>query len=480
MDHPEDSYTPSRRRLLALAATGTVGLAGCTGDGSDGDDGWSDDGDGGDGGGGDGSDGGGGTTDGPGGSGGGYDLATDHDIESWDDYDPEWSAPTDSPLSTELETEVLVENLEIPWDISFGTEGRMFFTERVGRVRSFDGEEVATVAEPGDAIDAESVDPGTEKQKWWVKGGEGGTLGIETHPEYPDPPVVYVYYTYRTGDGVANKVVRFDATAENPGETAETLVEGIPGDNYHNGGRLEFGPRNYLWIATGDGGQPEGAADPSSLGGKILRITPTGDPAPDNPDLGSDADPRVFTYGHRNPQGIVWLPDGTPLINEHGPNGRDEINRLEAGAFYGWPDVRNREEYLDSDVHRPLANSGPSPSWAPSGALFYTGDAVPALRYRMLTGCLISQQVLATTVTRPDGQLPPAGDAIARFDHEWTDDAYTATVHSLFKDEFGRIRHVDQAPDGSLYIITCNRDGRSPDEQFPTETDDRLIRVRPA
>jgi len=477
MERPEDTetYTPSRRRLLALAAAGTAGLAGCTGNG-DGDDGWS--GDGGDGS--DDGDGGDGTDGSDGGDGGdGYDLTTDHDIESWEDYDPEWSAPTDSPLSTELQTEVLVENLEIPWDISFGTDGRMFFTERVGRVRSFDGEEVGTVAEPGDAIDAGSVDPGAGEQQWWVDGGEGGTLGIETHPEYPDPPIVYVYYTYETGDGVANKVVSFEPTAEDPGETVDVLVEGIPGDSYHNGGRLEFGPENYLWIATGDGGVPEGAQDPSSLGGKILRITPTGEPAPDNPDLGSDADPRVYTYGHRNPQGIVFLPDGTPLINEHGPSGRDEINRLEPGANYGWPDTRNREAYLDSDVHRPLANSGP-PSWAPSGSAFYTGDAVPSLQNRILTGCLMGQQLLGTTVTRPDGSLPPAGDAVARFDHEWTDDAYTATVHAMFEDEFGRIRHVEQGPDGALYVITCNRDGRSGDEQFPTENDDRLIRISPA
>jgi glucose/arabinose dehydrogenase len=289
---------------------------------------------------------------------------------------------------------------------------------------------------------------------------------------YPDPPVVYVYYTVNPGDGKRNRVAAFDASAENPVETITPLVTGIPADAIHNGGRIEFGPENYLWVTCGDAGQRDLAQDPSTLNGTVLRLTPSGDPAPGNPDRG---DPRVFTYGHRNPQGIVWLPDGTVVATEHGPGGRDEINRLEPGANYGWPEVRQREEYPAEGVHSPLANSGEPPSWAPTGALFYTGEAVPGLRNRLLVGGLFSQQLLVATLTPPDGTLPPVSGG-ERHDGEWTDDAYTATVNTALKNELGRVRHVEQGPDGGLYAITSNRDGRAKDP-FPREGDDVLVRL---
>jgi glucose/arabinose dehydrogenase len=506
-DTPENDGGGSvtRRRILTAAAAGSAALAGCStetadptdtdgGTGADGSDG-PDDGDGGDsndGAGGDGDDGG----DGDSGDGDGgddadgsddgttlgpaeYDVSTEHDIESWAAYDPEWEAPTTSPLSAEFTTEVLVENLEVPWDLSFANDGTLFLTERVGRVLTFDGEDVRTIAEPESAIDAGSVEPGAEEAPWWVKGGEGGTLGVAAHPEYPDPPLIYVYFTADPDDteGVVNRVAAFDVHSDDPGEPYEVLIDGIPANQYHNGGRITFGPENYLWITCGDGGDESTPQDTGSLGGKILRITPGGDPAPDNPDLGADADPRVYTYGHRNPQGIVWLPDGTPLVSEHGPSGRDEINRLEPGANYGWAEVRAREEYPGSDYHRPLVNTG-NYTWAPTGSLFYTGDAVPALRNRMLTGGLNSQQVIATTITPAGEDLPPADDAKEQYQGEWTDPDYTATSHTMLTDKLGRIRHVEQGPDGALYLVTSNRDGRA-EQPFPTERDDRLVRITP-
>lgn len=408
----------------------------------------------------------------------GYDVSTEHDPADWDGFDPDWTAPDTSPLEGDLTTERLVENLEIPWDLSFGTDGTLFITERVGRVLQFEDGDVRTVAKPADAIDAGSVEPGAEEGSWWVDGGEGGTLGVAAHPEYPDPPLVYVYYTYESDGEPRNKVEYFDVSAASPNRNRGTLVDDIPGNKFHNGGRLRFGPENYLWITTGDGGEGGRAQDGSSLGGKVLRVTPEGAPAPGNPDLGDDADPRIFSYGHRNPQGLVWLPDGTPVISEHGPTGRDEINRLVVGGNYGWPDTRNRAAYLDdTDVHRPLANTGKSDAWAPTGSVFYTGDAVSSLAGRMLVGGLRSQQLVVATITPSGADLPPA-EAGTRYDHDWTDDQYATTTHTTFENELGRIRHVAQGPDGGLYATTSNRDGRAGDG-FPTEQDDGLVRIVP-
>ncbi|WP_336336478.1 PQQ-dependent sugar dehydrogenase [Haloarcula brevis] len=457
MPTPSRGDRSRRRYLAALAGLGATGLAGCRGGSGDGDTH---------------------TTTGtptatpsPVRALDRYDVSLDH--ERARPVDTAWQAPTTSPAETPLATEPLVEDLEIPWDLSFAADGTLFLTERVGRVLSFADGTVRTVAEPAAAIDAESSDDG-----WWVTGGEGGTLGVAAHPAYPDPPVVYVYYTTTADDERFNRVVAMDVSAEDPAATESVVVDGIPGSKIHNGGRLTFGPENFLWITTGDAGVGDLAADVDSLGGKVLRVTPAGDPAPGNPDLGGD--PRVFTYGHRNPQGLAWLPDGAVVASEHGPTGRDELNRLEAGGDYGWPDIRERGEYLAAGpaVHRPLVNTGRSGGWAPSGSLFYTGDAVPSLRNRLLTGGLNGQRLLVTTVT-PAGQPLPPGDDAEVYDADWTDDAYTATTHSLLADELGRIRHVEQGPDGGLYLVTSNRDGRA-GAGFPRERDDVLVRVTPA
>jgi glucose/arabinose dehydrogenase len=404
-----------------------------------------------------------------------YDPDVSHSLSDWDGLDRDWTAPSTSPAVDNLGADVLIENLEIPWDLSFAGDGTLFISERVGRVLAFDGNDARVIAEPEDAIDAEAVEPGEDHDSWWVDGGEGGTLGVAAHPTYSEPPLVYVYYTAETDDGTRNRVVAFDPTAEDPATGAGLVVGDIPADGIHNGGRLTFGPANYLWITCGDAGEAQKSQDPTTLHGAVLRVKPNGDPVPDNPDMGVEADPRIYTYGHRNPQGIVWLPDGTAVVSEHGPDGRDELNRLEAGADYGWPDVRKKNAYLGvSGVHRPLANSG-EPSWAPTGSLFYTGDAVPSLSNRMLVGGLHSQQLLIATLTTPDGTLPPLGEG-GRHDGDWSDDAYTVTTHTALADDFGRIRHVEQGPEGEIYLITSNRDGRARDP-FPTERDDVLVRL---
>lgn len=383
----------------------------------------------------------------------------------------EWSAPTDAPAA--VSRNVLVENLEIPWDIAVAPNGDLFVTERVGRVTRFTGSEVNAVLSPDEAIDAGSLAPGADERPWWVKGGEGGTLGVAVHPGYPDVPALFVYYTAQSGDSRINRVSRFDLGADDPAATETVLIDQMPANKFHNGGRVTFGPNGYLWVTTGDAGQKPLAQDTTSPAAKVLRITVNGEPAPDNPSLG---DPRVFTYGHRNSQGLAWTPDGDRFVSEHGPSGKDEINRLVKGTNYGWPDVRAGSQYLGSQAHPPVVNTG-SNTWAPTGMQFYTGDVVPSWRNRLLIGGLISQQVIVATLTPAGEPLPPADDG-QRFDAPWTDDAYTVTAHTFLTDELGRVRHLEQGPDGGIYAITSNRDGRASGD-FPRERDDVLVRLEP-
>jgi len=392
--------------------------------------------------------------------------------------DPSWEPASGSPLQADLAVETLVENLEIPWDVTFSPDGEMFLTERTGTVLRFDSGDVATVTRPEDVIDAGAVEPGTDERPWWVDGGEGGTLGIAAHPD-PNNAYVYVYYTANGGDR-RNRVVRYDVSASNPAETVEPIIDDIPADNIHNGGRIAFGPDDNLWVCTGDAGNGDRAQNLDSLGGKILRVSPDGEPLESNPDL--DGDPRIFTYGHRNPQGIDWLPSGVPVVTEHGPTARDEVQILRPGGNYGWNDVRggpDDSEYRSyttrDDVVPPLVNTGGS-SWAPTGATFYTGSELSAWHNRYLFGGLISQCLYVLTLTPPGVEPPPTDGTSWRFDASWLDSAYTATVHRVLEDEIGRIRYVTQSPDGHLYAITSNRDGRA-DGPFPREQDDVLVRI---
>jgi glucose/arabinose dehydrogenase len=393
-----------------------------------------------------------------------------HTVESWEQYEESWNAPTARPPA--LRAEAVLTGLEIPWGFAAAPDGDLFVTERTGRVLRVDGE-ARTALEPSDAIAAGVTDAApSEKhftETWFLEGGEGGVLGTAVHPNYPEEPYVYVYYTRNAEDGKRNAVVRFDVTAD--GADPEPIIEAIPADAVHNGGRLAFGPREYLWVTTGDAGEKERAADPSDLAGSVLRVTPEGDPAPGNPGF---ADGRLFTVGHRNPQGLSWLPDGTALATEHGTDGMDEVNRLVGGGNYGWPDVRG-EEYADTDYRRPLVSTPEGTSWAPSGCVFADDRAPEGCRRRLFVGTLFGQSIRAVTLTPPGSAPPPGG---TEFDADWSDDAYTATAHTVLEG-VGRVRNVAQGPDGALYALTSNRDGRA-QGPFPKARDDRLLRLTPA
>lgn len=331
--------------------------------------------------------------------------------------------------------ETLASGLEVPWEMAFAPDGRIFITERTGSLR---------VMENGKLRDA----PLLKLSEPLVSKGEGGLLGLALDPDFEQNGRAYVYHTYRTEEGeTANRVLQLQIGRE-AAEISRVLLDDIPGDTNHNGGRIKLGPDGNLYITTGDRYEPELAQDKNSLGGKILRITPGGSIPEDNPWPGSP----VYSMGHRNAQGLAWQPESRALYSsEHGQSSHDELNLIEAGANYGWPLIEGDEigEGRQKLV-TPLAHSGKE-TWAPSGMTFITQGPWAG---ELLVANLAGQQLLRVS-------LPPAGG--------------TLSITSLFKEKYGRIRNVAEGPDGTLYLMTNNRDGRGD----PQAQDDRLIALRP-
>jgi glucose/arabinose dehydrogenase len=330
--------------------------------------------------------------------------------------------------------EVVASALQVPWSLAFAADGRLFVTERGGRVRILNltagGSELALTL---DDVFAQ---------------GEAGALGLALDPEFASNRFVYVYYTARAGSGGAvNRVVRYREAGSRLGEAA-VLLDGIPASTIHDGGRLRFGPDGFLYITTGDAATTSLAQDPASLAGKILRLARDGTVPRDNP----FASP-LFSYGHRNPQGLDWHPvSGALWASEHGNTGNDEINAIEAGGNYGWPTIEAAQTMVG--MHTPAVFF--SPAIAPSGESFYRGSRFPAFVNNLFVATLRGTHLLRLRV-----------------------DAGTARVLSqerLLVDRYGRIRDVVTGPDGLLYFCTNNRDGRG----TPAAADDRIARLVPA
>lgn len=383
------------------------------------------------------------------------------------------------PSAASVEATTAVSGLEVPWDLTFAGDDA-FLTERDGGVRTVSTDALLTSAEltvdDTEVLLAKSALPDQETLDF------GGVLGVAAHPAYPDDPRIYVYYSADDGDP-QNRVAWYDREAD----TVTTIVDSIPGRSVHHGGRITFGPAGNLWISTGDAGDPELTQDPRSLAGALLRVTPSGDPAPDNPDFDGEADPRTFSHGYRNPQGIAFHPDGTAFTCDHGPESRDEVAVVRPGGNYGWDLARGGPEdpdygsYSDHETFEPpVLNTGPETTWAPSGATFYAGDAIDAWQDRLFVCGLVSETLYAITLTRPgSGDDPPLGSDGTRYDEPWLDAAYTATAHPLFEREYGRLRQAVQGPNGSVFLLTSNRDGQAGGE-FPRDGDDRIVRLDPA
>ena len=311
--------------------------------------------------------------------------------------------------------------LEVPWSMMFTDENRMVFTERPGRLRVIeDG-----VLQPKPLAEFPEVSTRSEE----------GLMGLATLGGY-DHHSLYVCLAYETSSGMQTKVVRYRDAGDTLAD--ETIIlDTIPAAQFHAGCRLRFGPDGMLYITTGDATDGKIAQNLQSLGGKILRLEPDGSIPADNPFPGSP----VWSYGHRNPQGLDWHAESGFLVaTEHGPSGfdgaggGDEVNRIVKGGNYGWPVVshgKHQDGMLD-----PLRVY--TPAEAPASGMFYRGDAFPELQGSYLFGAL-------------------RGEGIWRL-------AFDASGKVLLEEKWdlglGRIREITEGPDGSLYFSTSNVDGR--------------------
>jgi glucose/arabinose dehydrogenase len=367
-------------------------------------------------------------------------------------FDQSSTTAPPSPASTipitEYRATTVIEDLRIPWEMRFLPDGRLLITEREGRV-------VLADVGSGAVTEVGRIDVRAR--------GEGGLMGLALDPDFPRTPAIYVSFTHAQEGDTRNRVSRFTLSGLDtaaPSLGSETvLLDGIPAGSNHNGSRVAFGPDGYLWVTTGDSGDGDLAQEMDSLAGKVLRMTREGEPAPDNPYLDEPYPfSLIYTLGHRNPQGLAFHPDtGVAYVTEHGPNDNDEVNRLQAGGNYGWPDLRGvagEPGFVD-----PLMTW--SPTIAPAGAVFYTGDLLGALKGSFVFVTLKESDV---RVLAPEGGGSGAGDFLT-----------VAGEEILFDDEFGRLRPIAQGPDGALYIGTSNYDGRG----NPQSGDDRILRIEP-
>lgn len=340
------------------------------------------------------------------------------------------------PKGTKIEK--VVTNLEVPWSIVWTSNTRMLITERPGRIRQFD----STLA-PVPLLTISDV----------ATGDEEGLMGLAIDPEYATNNYLYYCYAYAEGATIKDRVVRVTDQGDHVSD-AKTLIQDIPAATFHAGCQLGFGPDKKLYITTGDATNGAIAQDLQSLGGKILRIDTDGSIPSDNPFPNSP----VWSYGHRNPQGIAWNPQTAQLFEtEHGPSGwdgpggGDELNLIQKGKNYGWPIVshtRHKDGMID-----PLTTY--TPAQAPASAAFYTGDTIPQFEGVFFFAALKGESLHAVRFTKDS---PP---------HIQSDETIVTG--------YGRIRAVAVGPDGYVYFSTSNRDGRG----TPQEGDDRIMRIVP-
>ena len=354
------------------------------------------------------------------------------------------SAPAPTPGKNgqvKFRVETVIGNLEVPWSIVWVPDGRMFFTERPGRVRVYQDGKLRS--QP--LFTVPDVAPS----------GEGGLMSIVLHPQFASNHLLYLSYVYNA-QGQNVRVVRYRESET--GLTDRTvIIEGIPAAQYHAGCRLRFGPDIKLYITTGDATQRDLAQHLNSLAGKILRVNDDGTVPDDNPFVGQkEARPEIWSYGHRNPQGFDFQPVTNLMFEtEHGPSGfdgpggGDEVNIVEKGKNYGWPLIHHRE--TGAGMESPLLEY--TPACAPASGMFYRGSVFPEFRGNFFFGCLKGVRLIRVVL---DGRR-------------------VVTQENLLEGKYGRIRDVAEGPDGYLYFSTSNKDDRG----SPAADDDRIIRLVP-
>ena len=321
--------------------------------------------------------------------------------------------------------EILATNLEKPWSIDFADE-RIFISEKGGTIRVIDS---------GQLLDDPLVTLRTADVF------DGGLLGITLHPNFSQNHILYAYYTYEEQGELWNKVIQIKESSNKIVE-AKTILDKIPGSSFSNGGIIKFGPDSKLYIGTGSVSDfSHESQNLQSLEGKILRLNDDGTIPDDNP----FDDSPVYSYGHRNPKGMAWDSSENFYMTELGPTKNDEINLIIAGKNYGWPDVECYS--TDEKFVNPVKCF--DPSLEPGGIIFYSGDKLDLENYMILASQKASN-LYKVEVDENDVNL---------------DGSILSGV--------GRIRDVAEGPDGYLYVITSNTDGKA----FPSDDDDKLLRI---
>jgi glucose/arabinose dehydrogenase len=343
--------------------------------------------------------------------------------------------------SADLDVESVVGGLATIWAIDFAPDGRIFLTERGGRIRTVSN----------GVLDSE---PWMTLEVAERSGSESGLLGLALDKDFAINGYVYTAYTYTTANGgLQNRLVRLrEDRSTGHGVMDTTLLDDARGAQVHDGGRVKIGPDGKLYWTMGESGSQDLAQSLDSLNGKILRLNLDGTIPADNP----FPDSPIYSYGHRNPQGLAWQP-GTGLLfeTEHGPSGQqsccDEVNLIVPGQNYGWPAAYGVQ--VAEGTIPPLVHSGTSSStvWAPGGMTFVTqGPWAGSLVFVGLRG-----QALYRVTLEPTPQRGVLG------------------FESYLQGQYGRLRDVVEGPDGALYVATSNKDGRGK----PNANDDQLLRL---
>ncbi|WP_394298365.1 PQQ-dependent sugar dehydrogenase [Streptomyces rimosus] len=323
-------------------------------------------------------------------------------------------------------TGTLTTDLTSPWGVAALPGGDLLVSSR-------DTGEVWRVAADGGRKTELGTVPGV------APGGEGGLLGLAVAPSYGRDHQVYAYFTTESDNRVARMLYDEKKPVGQQLGAPDTVLKGIPKGTVHNGGRIAFGPDKMLYAGTGETGDTGLAQDWKSLGGKILRMTPDGQPAPGNPDAGS----VVYSYGHRNVQGLAWDAEGRLWAAEFGQNTWDELNLIEPGKNYGWPEVegkgRGDARFVDPVAQWATADASPSGIAYAEGSIWMAG--------------LRGERLWRIPLAGREASAPP---------------------QAFLKGEYGRLRTVVPAGDGGLWLVTSNTDGRGE----PKKGDDRILRLK--
>ncbi len=319
--------------------------------------------------------------------------------------------------------EITAEGLEAPRSIDVAEDGRIFFTEQHGSIRVVD-ENGTLLEEPVGDIKVENL-------------REAGLLGLTLHPNFTQNHLFYIYYTYSNFTGLFNRVLMLEEN-ENRIIDSRTILDGIPGSEFRDGGRIKFGPDGKLYVSTGDASIPELSQDLNSLAGKILRINEDGTIPQDNPFSNS----FVYAYGFRNVQGLAWDPEkGQLYASDQGEASNDEINLVSAGKNYGWPNVQCNG---GTESTPPLLCF--NPSLEPSGITFASSNK---LGYN-------NHLIVATL----------KGSLLREIDLK------TSSQNTILVG-YGRLADVVKSRDGSIFVLTSNTDGRG----LPQQGDDKILRL---